>query len=403
MTVSSASAPTLKRRQALKLMGSAALAAAVGPWIRPNSAFAQTSGEVNVLTWSDYCPPGFIQAFQEASGITLNLITVNSDKEVFERMQEGRGRGIDVCSPSHMLSTQWESLGLLQPIDYTRIPNIQNLNPNMLSVGDSDWNFGEEGSRWIPHIWGTEGIAWRHDLWEPEASEIKDSSGAERPQPSYGDLWRPELRGQVMMRPFSGMVGTGLYLETLGILSPGDMTYAYRDEKLMRPIWEKLTQYCIDNKSQFKRFWEDPASLKAGFAQDEIILGQVWDGPALTQVHEGLPLTYRAPQEGALAWVRGLSLSAYAENEEQAYAFLDFCCDPEVAGRSIDGGDVEGWGMHGYNSAVLGADQFASETYGRHFDQVFPGKSLYEVWPWPREPQWFADARSEYLARFIAA
>ncbi len=403
MTEPSAPPLSLKRRKALKLLGSAALTAAVGPWIRPRSAFAQTSGEVNVLTWSNYCPPGFVKAFQEASGITLNLITVNSDQEVFERMQETRGRGIDVCSPSHMLSIQWETVGLLQPIDYTRLPNIQNLNPNMLSVGDSDWNFGENGPHWIPHIWGTEGIAWRHDLWEPDAAQIKDATGTTRPQPSYGDLWRPDLQGQVMMRPFSGMVGTGLYLEQTGELSPGDMAYSYNDEKIMRPIWDKLTTYCIRNKQQFKRFWTDTPSLKAGFAQEEIILGQVWDGPVLTQAFEGLPLTYRAPIEGALAWVRGLSLSAYAENEEQAYAFLDFCCDPEMAGRSIDGGDVADWGMHGYNSAVLGADQFTTESYGKRFDQVFPGKSLYQVWPWPREPQWFAAARAEYLARFMAA
>src|SRR5690606_41272090 len=66
------------------------------------------------------------------------------------------GRGVDICSPTNMRSRQWIELGLLQPFDSGRIPNLANVNPAMLKVGDEEWNFEGKGSHWLPHIWGTE-------------------------------------------------------------------------------------------------------------------------------------------------------------------------------------------------------------------------------------------------------
>jgi spermidine/putrescine-binding protein len=74
-----------------------------------------------------------------------------------------------------------------------------------------------------------------------------------------------------------------------------------------------------------------------------VVVGQTWDGPPTVQMKEGLPVVYRAPIEGSLAWVDGLCLSSSSKNEDQAYAFLDFCFDAQAAGRSIDGGGIDGW------------------------------------------------------------
>ncbi len=69
----------------------------------------------------------------------------------------------------------------------------------------------------------------------------------------------------------------------------------------------------------------------------------------------------------------------------------------------IDGGGIADWGQHGYNSAVLGADKHASADYGKWFNQIYPGNSLANLWPWPKEPQWYADVRTEYRNKFVNA
>lgn len=385
--------PNLGRRRFVKSTTVAASAAAVGPWIVSPKVLA-SSGEINILMWSDYLPTGFINAFKEATGITINYTGIGSNEEIINKMKATKGRGVDICSPTNMRSLQWVELELLQAFDYGRIKNLGNVNPAMLKVGDEEWNFGGKGSHWLPHIWGTEGVAWRTDLWSPpRAGEI----------PSYGDIWQEDVKGKTMMRPHSGMLGAGLYLETTGGLEPGDMKRAYNDEATMRKIWEKVTDFCIQNKAQLKLFWNDADTQKNGLLNEGVLVGQTWDGPPITMMNNGDPVQYRAPAEGSLAWVDGMSLSAAAENMDEVYAFLDFCFQAEPAGKSIDGGGVDGWGGHGYNSAVLGADKFATTQYADVFASVYPGDSLANLWPWPKEPVWYAEVRTEFRNKFVNA
>ena len=385
---------TITRRAVLKGTAAAGAAAAVGPWIISPKALA-SSGEVNVLMWSDYLPPGFIGAFENKTGVKINYTGIGSNEEIINKMKATKGRGIDLCSPTNMRSLQWVELGLLQPFDYGKIKNVGNVNPAMLKVGDEEWNFGGKGSHWLPHIWGTEGVAWRTDLWSPpRAGQM----------PSYGDVWQPDVKGKTMMRPHSGMLGAGLYLETTGKLAPGAMKKAYNDEDTMRKTWEVVTAFCIKNKDQLKLFWNDADTQKNGLLNEGVLVGQTWDGPPITLMNDGEPVQYRAPVEGSLAWVDGMALSQGAGDMDAIYAFLDFCYEPEPAGMSIDGGsEGAAWGGHGYNSAVLGADKFASPAYAKTFASVYPGDSLSNLWPWPKEPQWYADVRTEFRNKFVNA
>lgn len=384
---------SMSRRQILKGAAAGGAVAAVGPWVISPKALA-SSGEVNVLMWSDYLPPGFLKAFEDKSGIKINYTGIGSNEEIINKMKATKGRGVDICSPTNMRSPQWVDLDLLQAFDGGRIKNLDKVNPAMLKVGEEEWNFGGKGSHWLPHIWGTEGVAWRTDLWTPpHAGEV----------PSYGDVWQADVKGKTMMRPHSGMLGAGLYLETTGELEPGAMKKAYGDEATMRKTWEKLTAFCIKNKSQVKLFWNDADSQKNGLLNEGVVVGQTWDGPPITMMNEGEAVQYRAPKEGSLAWVDGMALSKQAENMDGVYAFLEYCFDAQAAGQSIDGGGDDKWGGHGYNSAVLGADKFASEQYAKVFGSVYPGNSLANLWPWPKEPQWYADVRTEYRNKFVNA
>jgi len=170
---------------------------------------------------------------------------------------------------------------------------------------------------------------------------------------------------------------------------------AYESEEKMRPIWEKITKFCIDRKDQIKLFWNDADTQKNGLLNEGVIVGQTWDGPPLALKTQGEPVTYQAPKEGALAWVDGMALPIGAKNIDQVYEFIAFAYTPEPAGRAID--------KHGYNSAVLGADKYASAQYKKNFAEAYPGDALANLNPWPSEPQWYADVRTEYRNKFVNA
>ena len=373
----------VSRRKFLKTSGAASAAAVVGPWVISPKALA-TSGEINVLMWTDYLPPDYLAEFTAETGIKVNYAHVGSNEEIINKMKTTKGKGVDICSPTHMRSRQWADLELLQPWDYSRISNIGNVNPAMLKVGDAEWNFDGAGSHWIPQMWGTEAIAWRTDLYSPPGGE-----------PSYGNIWDGSAEGNTMIRPHSGMLGAGLYMETIGELDPGDFWSTYSSEEKMRPIWQKITDFCIANKNQIKLFWNDADSQKNGFLSDGVLVGQTWDGPPLELKNAGEPIYYQAPKEGAMAWVDGMSLSRAATNIDQAYAFVEFAWRQGPAGKAID--------KHGYNSAVIGADAYADENYKKNFSEAYPGNALSNLNPWPIEPQWYADVRTEYRNKFVNA
>jgi spermidine/putrescine transport system substrate-binding protein len=371
---------SLTRRRVLQ--GAAAAAAVVAaPWVVRSTVLA-SSGEVNVLMWSDYFSHEMLEQFRSDTGIKVNYTGIGSNEEIINKMKATKGRGIDLCSPTNMRSLQWIELDLLQPYDKARLTTLDNVNPAMLAVGDTEWNFHDKGSHWLPSVWGTEAIAWRTDLYAPPNGEV-----------SYGNVWQSDVEGKAMIRPHSGMLGAGLYLETIGTLEAGDMKRAYNDEATMRKVWGVVTDFCIANKKQIRLFWNDADSQKNGFLNDGVVVGQTWDGPPLVMKSDGEPIHYQAPKEGALAWVDGMSLSAQAENVDQAYEFINYFYRPEFGGMGID--------HHGYNSAVIGADQHAGDQYRSNFTEAYPGDALANLWPWPKEPQWYANVRTEFQNKFV--
>ncbi|MFC5067030.1 extracellular solute-binding protein [Flaviflagellibacter deserti] len=367
------------RRTVLK--GSAAAAAAVAmPAIVSPSALA-SSGEINILMWSDYLPDSFQKSFTDKTGIKINFTGIGDNDEILNKMKATNGQGFDIVTPTVNRNPLWKDLGLLQPFDMKKVA-IDKVNPAM-ALGDKFWNFGK-GTTWIPHIWGTEGVAWRTDKFTP-AGEF----------PSYYDVWDEANAGKTMGRAHSSMLGLGLGMERRGELAPGSIWSAYETPEKMKEVWGKLTETAIKKKKNLKLIWKDADAQKNGLLNEGVIVAQTWDGPPIALKTAGEPVMYRAPVEGAMAWVDGMSLPVGAKNIDQVYAFIAACYDPELAGTAIK--------THGYNSPVIGADKFGGEVYAKNFADAYPGDALSKLNPWPAEAKWYSEARTEFVNKFMSA
>ena len=371
----------LTRRGVLK-GGAAVGAVGLASPMYVKSALA-SSGEVNILMWSDYLPPDFISGFEAETGIKVNYTGIGSNEEIINKMKATKGQGFDIVSPTNNRSLQWGPLELLQPFDMSKV-NIEAVNPAMAKIGTDAWNFGDAGVHWLPHIWGTEGIAYRTDLWLPEGDA-----------PSYGDVWSEENAGKTMGRAHSMLLGAGLYMERAGDMEPGSIWSAYEDEETMRKVWGQVADWTIARKDRIKLIWNDADTQKNGLLNEGVVVGQTWDGPPLALKSAGEPVHYQAPVEGAMAWVDGMSMPIGATNIDQVYAFIDYAYQQEPAGKAID--------SHGYNSPVLGADAFAGDTYKKNFAEAYPGDSLANLNPWPAEAPWYAEVRTEFVNKFKSA
>ncbi len=372
-------AAKVSRRSVLKGAAATGAAAAIGPWYIPNAFAAPV---VNVLMWGEYLPDSVVADFKAKTGITVNHTKIGDNGEIISKMKAGGGAGFDLASPTNMRALQWENLGVLAPFDMNRI-NTSAVNPGMLAVGERDWNFGGNGSHWVPQLWGTESISWRTDKWQPDGL------------PSFGDIWEPNpgIDGAFMMgRTYSMMTGCGIWMHHQGKM---DFWSSYKDEDTMRKNWETITDYCISKKGNLVKFWSGADPQKQGFTSDGVVVGQTWDGPIAAMMKAGEPVAYQTTDEGALAWIDGITLSAKAENIDEAYELINYSFTPEVGGQTIN--------EIGYNSAVNGASDFYSPETKALAKAIYPGDTATKLNPWPPEPPWYADARAEYANKFETA
>ena len=372
-------AAKVSRRSVLKGAAATGAAAAIGPWYIPNAFAAPV---VNVLMWGEYLPDSVVADFKAKTGITVNHTKIGDNGEIISKMKAGGGAGYDLASPTNMRALQWADLGVLAPFDMNRI-NTCGVNRGMLAVGERDWNFGGKGSHWVPQLWGTESISWRTDKWQPDGL------------PSFGDIWEPNpgIDGAFMMgRTYSMMTGCGIWMHHQGKM---DFWSSYNDEDTMRKNWETITDYCISKKGNLVKFWSGADPQKQGFTSDGVVVGQTWDGPIAAMMKAGEPVAYQTTDEGALAWIDGIKMSAKAENIDEAYELINYSFTPEVGGQTVN--------EIGYNSAVNGASDHYSDETKALAKAIYPGDTSTKLNPWPPEPPWYADARAEYANKFETA
>ncbi len=366
---------TFDRRSMLKGTAAAIAAPAV---LRAHDALA-SSGSVKVFAWQDYIQPNIAEKFEADTGITLELTTFGSNDEAESTVKANGGGGFDIVFPSITNSTNYvddagESFFAPVPAEV----NVGNVIPSF--VRDSATLGGVHGGEQIllPFNWGTEGITLNRG-----ALPIADADL------SFGDLWREEAKGAAAFRQKSVIMGTGLYLDATGEVPSNRMLDVYRSEEDARRVWGGVTEFILSRKENFGAFWNNATEATSAFKEAGCIIGQTWDTTGLLLNRENPDFVYRAPKEGIITWLDSVGMLKQAENREQAIAFINFVLQPEIGGMFATN--------TGYNSAVAGAAEFASEEYKAQFNAVYTAEVLNNMWWWQADTPFFAPIRNEFV------
>ena len=371
----------ISRRSLLKASAALGAVGFASPLYVKN-AFS-SSGELNLLMWSDEFPDPVIPNFEKASGIKVNQTPFSQNEEQINKLQATGGEGFDLCQPTRDRAPQYKELGVLAPFNMNKLANIENLLPSMLEGSSSVWTW-DDGLYHLPHVWGSEAISWRTDLYKGNPADL-----------SFGSLWDESVKGHVQGRPHSLLLGIGLWMDGAGKLPTNRMLDAFKDEESFKKIYDQILPIAIEHKPWIKQFWDSADNTKSGFMENDVWIGQTWDGPALSLKKDGKPVTYQAPKEGAIAWLDGLATLKAAKNVDQLYAFLNYMQTPEVSALVSDGS--------GYNPVVTGAEALTSDVFKKNFREAFPGDALKKLWHRPPEPSWFGELRTQYADKFKSA
>ncbi|MCA8909369.1 MAG: extracellular solute-binding protein, partial [Rhodospirillaceae bacterium] len=156
-----------------------------------------------------------------------------------------------------------------------------------------------------------------------------------------------------------------------------------------------VAQWIVEHRQNFGAFWNNATEATAAFNEAGCIIGQTWDTTGLLLNRDNGDFVYRAPREGIITWMDSVGIPSGAANVDEAYAFINFLLTPEIGGMFSNN--------TGYNSAVVGAADFASEEFARQFNEVYRPDVLSNMWWWQADTPFFAPLQNEFVEIITSA
>ena len=292
---------------------------------------AEADKELNVLNWGEYIDPELIDEFEEQTGIKVNYIEMTSNEEMLIKLRSSDSN-YDLCFPSDYIIEQMIREDMLLPLDYSKIPNAANIDPEMMEIT----NVFDPGNKYsLPYMWGTVGILYNTTM-------------VDEPVDSWGILWNEKYAGKIWM--YDSVRDTlGITLKYLGY----DLNTRNADEV------NAARDLLIKQAPLRKGFGTD--NMRTSMVNGKAALALIYSGDAFACIGENPDLAYVVPKEGSNVWFDNVIILKNAKNVNAAHMFINFLNDAENATRN-----TEYIGYSTPNRAALdrlGPDYTEDETY----------------------------------------
>ena len=280
---------------------------------------------VNVYNWEDYISQEALDRFTAETGITVNYMNFTTNEDMMVKVYNSPS-AFDVVFPSDYCIERLIADGMLSPIDFAHIPNYANTDPNFQNP---TYDPGSVYS--VPYMWGTVGILYNKTM-------------VTEPVTSWGILFDKKYQNNVFM------IDTirdcfGVALKYLGY------SMNTRNPLELNAAKELLVQQKRDGIVKAYQVDETKDKMVAG----EAALAVVWSGDAQYAIDLNPDLAYVVPSEGSNIWVDGMVIPKAAQNRENAEAFINFMCRPDIAQLNCE----EIW----YSSPNTAAIQLMGDEY----------------------------------------
>ena len=264
----------------------------------PSPRMEVTSTEVNLFVWTEYIPQDMIDCFEMVYGIEVNRDEYSSNEEMYAKISAG-GASYDLVQPTDYIVSLMIRQELLEKLDKSKLPNLENLDPNYLNL-----EFDPNNEYTLPYQAGTDAIVFNSDTVENLPA-------------SWADLWKPEYAGRMVFLDDSRAV-IGLTLLTLGY----DVNST--DPAQLEEAKNKLAELVPG----IKIF--DSDSPKTALIGGDADLGMTWTGEAFLAQKEIPAIEYVYPTEGAIVWQDTNAIPAGAPHLDAAYAWLNYTMQGDV-------------------------------------------------------------------------
>ena len=290
---------------------------------------AEAAGnEITVYNWGQYISDGtddsldVIAAFEAATGIKVHYMTFDSNESMYTKLETG-GASYDVIIPSDYMIAKLIEEDMLEPLDFSNIPNYANIDEAFRNQA-----YDPKNTYSVPYTWGTVGLIYNKNYVSDEDAE------------SWSCLWNSKYAGKLLMfdNPrdafaiAQSMLGYSLTTQDYNELKNCADLLAQQ-----KPVLQAYVMDQIFDKMQRGEAWAAP----------------YYAGDYLTMVEENPDLGFSHPKEGYNIFIDAMCIPKGCSNKAGAEAFINFLCDPEISAANLD--------YIGYSTPISAAKEYLGE------------------------------------------
>ena len=268
---------------------------------------------LNVYNWGQYIADGsdgsmeVIAEFEKRyPHIKVNYSTYDSNEIMYSKLSNG-GITVDLIIPSDYMIARLIQEDMLLPLDFDNIPNYQYIDEDFKYTA-----YDPENKYSVPYTWGTVGI-----LYNTKYVDEADVTGWEL-------LWNEAYAGKILTFGNS-RDAFGIAQFMLGYdINTTDTAELDACAELLKQQKPVLQQYVMDE-------------IFAIMQNEEAWIAPYYAGDCLTMMGENENLDFFLPgHQGFNMFIDAMCIPTCAKEKEAAELFINFLCDPEIAGANMD-------------------------------------------------------------------
>lgn len=267
-----------------------------------SSGSNEETQELRVFNWGAYIDESVIRQFEQENNARVIYELFESNEAMYTKLQDGSR--YDVIIPSDYTTQRMREEGLLQEIDYSLIPNYENVLETLKGR-----HMDPENKYTVPYFWGNVGI-----LYNQNTVDISDLESQ-----GWNILMNQKYKGRLFFYDSERdafMVALKALGYSMNTTNEAEVSEAYEwlveMRQTMDPIY--VTDEVLDN-------------MISG-AKD---LAVVYSGDANYILSENPDMAYFVPEEGTNIWVDAMVIPANAPNAELAHKWINFMLSEDVA------------------------------------------------------------------------
>ena len=281
------------------------------------ASMSQATETVKIYNWTEYIAPDTLKQFQTQTGLQTQYDLFDTNEMLDSKLMVGRS-GYDVVFPSsHFMGRQIKA-GALKKLDKSKLPNWNNLNPQLLKALEVSDPGNQHG---FPYLWGTTGIGYN-------VAKVKEVLGDDVPLDSWDLVLKPENMQKLSKCGVAILDSApevlAITLNYLGLpahsLQASDYKKAEAKLKEIRPY----VRYFSSSKS-VSDLANGEICLAVGFSGDFLQAGN-----RASEAKNGIEIAYLLPKEGSPMWFDMVAMPADAPDESAGYAYMNYLLEPET-------------------------------------------------------------------------